>query len=138
MKVLYALSATFFFAACVSSKIPTSVLEYLGTLYAPTDSVRVYVDSRAIEQPYTVIGKGYLRPFMLEATSVHYIQANAITMGKNNGADAVLIEDGFLPIVGNRSVVHTDSLGRIDYTVENRSLQHSGNNRFLISFIKYK
>jgi hypothetical protein len=138
MKILYTALAIFFMAACAPRAKTFSHLDYLGTSLTPTDSVAVFVDASAIEKPYTIIGKAYLKAGMLGNLSIKRLQAESVEKAKQNGADAVLIQDYLVYDPSVTSVLRTDSLGKGTVTVANTALHQHGSQRFAIVFLKYK
>lgn len=116
-------------------------IDYLGTRHAKTETIDFFVDPSAIERPYTVVGKGYVGAgpgtFLFSAGK---IQAKAIAKAKQTGADAVLVQDLYLPATGASisSVFHTDSVGKAAVTVGNSTLTATGTRTFDIRFLKYK
>jgi hypothetical protein len=136
MKPVYVL-VVFLSASCAAPVHTLSNLDYLGNSFAATDSVTVFVDPAAIEKPYTVIGKGYVRSGTLGSVPIRYLQAEAIEKAKQHGANAVLILENFTP-GGLNAVTKTDSTGREVVTVQSNSYARYGQQRFAIHFLKYK
>jgi len=137
MKLLY-LAALLLLASCFIPGQTVSNIDYLGTSHAATDSVTVFVDAAAIEKPYTVIGKGYIRSGMRWSLPVRMLQAQAIDQGERHGADAVLITENINPASGLHAVAKTDSAGRETVTVQNAGAHRYDIQRFTIQFLKYK
>jgi hypothetical protein len=103
MKKIYILSAIVIFCACSPS------VNYVGQRYPPVAEVKVFVDERAISQPYTVIGRGYAEivyawPYNRMPEK---IQAKAIATAKKNGADAILFRDVLW--LGNGTSINSSS-----------------------------
>jgi hypothetical protein len=138
MKILYTALATLFMAACAPRAKTFSHLDYLGTSFTPTDSVAVFVDASAIEKPYTIIGKAYPKAGMLGNLSIKRLQAESVEKAKQNGADAVLIQDYMVYDPSVTSVHKTDSMGKGAVTVANTTLHQHGSQRFAMTFLKYK
>lgn len=107
MKPLYLFSISFLLSSCGVS------IGYLGNRYKPTEKVEVFVDVKAIKQPYTVIGKGYEEQRVgYGGNGIENLQRKAIAKAKQVGADAVLFQDYLLPQTGTvlQSTSRTDSL----------------------------
>ena len=64
---------------------------YLGSSYAPTKNVDVFVDVSSIKKSYTIIGKTFIETDGF--TKLDRIQQNAIEKAKQKGADAILFQD---------------------------------------------
>lgn len=138
MKLVYTTALCIAAASCATTVKPLSNLDYLGNSFPATDSVTVFVESSAIEKPYAVIGKGYIKSGTLGVVPVRYLQTESVAKAKQHGADAVLIQDYVLPVTGLNTVTHTDSLGRETVTVGNTTVRQYGSQRFTILFLKYK
>lgn len=137
MKLRYFIFLTVFLSACGTTTKPFSRIDYMGNSYPATDSVTVFVDPSAIEKPYTIIGKGFVKPSALGWQPLEKVQADAVKKAKENGADAVLIQDHLLP-VGYNTVVHTDSMGNGVLTLGNATAAQAGTRNFTFLFLKYK
>jgi len=64
---------------------------YLGSSYAPTKNVDVFVDASSIKKSYAIIGKTYVETDGF--TNLDRIQQNAIEKAKGKGANAILFQD---------------------------------------------
>jgi hypothetical protein len=100
--------------------------------------VAVFVDASAIEKPYTIIGKAYPKAGMLGNLPIKRLQAESVEKAKQNGADAVLIQDYTVYDPSVTSVHKTDSVGKGTVTVANTALHQHSSQRFAITFLKYK
>ena len=121
-----------------------SHLNYLGSSFAPTKKVDVYVEASSIKRPYTIIGKGYMQygymafsPY--NKSRIDKLQARAIEKAKTKGADAVLFQDYFIKREGTtfQTTTRMDTTSTGLVSVENGSVEPviaSGTN---ILFLKY-
>lgn len=75
-------------------------VDYIGNAYAPIKQVDVFVTKEAIQKPYDVIGKGYVR-MGTAFSSFEKVQKRAVEKARQKGAHAVLVQDYF--------VLNTDS-----------------------------
>lgn len=139
MKVLYMLVFLFLLTSCVTTLKPVSRIDYLGSSLPATENIDVFVDLSAIEKPFKIIGKGYVRILFFTTSLLGKIQAESVAKAKANGADAVLIQDYYLPAAtGLSTVLHTDSVGKGTVTTGNTTVQQTGAQQFTILFLKYK
>jgi hypothetical protein len=116
----------------------TTTIDYIGNSYAPTQKPDLYVSGESIERPYKIVGKGYahLRAF---GRSPESIQQKILDKAKAKGADAVLVQDYYLPNADANvsSYYRSDSLGKGLITTGNSSISSSGNLAYTILFLKY-
>jgi hypothetical protein len=110
-------------------------VNYLGTSYAPTKNVDVYVSQAAVKKPFDVIGKGYVQQQLASSESVEVIQRKAVEKAKLKGADAVIIEDYYLVNKTSSVTTSIDSLKKTSMTSNTNPVVSSG---FTILFLKYK
>jgi len=124
-------------AILLSSCLPK--INYLGNSYLPTTDPDFFVDERSIERPYKIIGKGY--PERVGSLFLETMQRKAIDKAKSKGADAVLIQDYFVPnYFTNAHPIHqVDTLGRQSIITETSTIRavHSDYPQFIIFFLKY-
>lgn len=132
MYKLYLLLAVPVLASCASR------INFYGNSLAPTQKVDVYVESQAIEKPYTVIGKGFFEPTSLSGTKA--MQRKAIKKARHSGADAVLFVEN---IVLNRQT-SAQRIGLMDSSAANMFLATQAGNENVVSprisilFLKYR
>lgn len=117
----------------------TARLNYLGSSFAPSKNVDVYVDASSIKKPYTIIGKGYMEYSLYTKARIDKMQTKAIKKAKEKGADAILFQDYFVTQEGTRfqSVTKTDSVGKGLVTVNAGSVGPILTSRTDILFLKY-
>jgi hypothetical protein len=109
-------------------------VNYLGSSYAETQNVDVFVTQASVKKPFEVIGKGYVRHMAGPAPKVETIQRKAVEKAKLKGADAVLIEDYYL-VDKTSGIATTDSLRRTQILNDGGLAISSG---FTILFLRYK
>src|SRR5829696_4209657 len=87
-------------------------INYLGSSYAPTKNVDVYVDAASIKKPYTIVGKAYVSEHSLY--TLEQLQAELVKKAMEKGADAILIQDYYLTHDGYsvNTVTRTDSINK--------------------------
>lgn len=132
-QVYFSIASLFLFTACATR------VNYVGTAYAPSQQVEVFVTKDAIKKPFDVIGKGYVHtpmPFYSEER----IQRKAVAKARAKGAHAVLIEDYFVLRNDNSitAAVTTDSSRRTALAVGSVSEHPSVASAMQIWFIRYK
>lgn len=115
-------------------------LNYLGTSYAPTENVDVYVDQNAIKKSYTIVGKGYAEGISISKKGYEIMQKKAILKAKEKGADAILFQDHY--IIDNNLRMHqgisgTDSTGSASINLHNATVSPVVNSKPEILFLKY-
>jgi hypothetical protein len=117
-------------------------LNYLGSTYAPTENVDVYVDPSAIKHPYTIIGKGYMEYGVGPYTKsrIEKMQEKAIETAKTKGADAILFQDYYFKENGAsiETVTKTDSVGKSLVSVQTGNISPMISSRTDILFLKYE
>ena len=117
-----------------------SHMNYLGSSYAPSKNVDVYVDNAAIKRPYTIIGKGYMEyGYTLTNKRIDKMQAKAIEKAKAKGADAILFQDYYFKENGAsiNTVTKADSVGKSLLTVQTGNISPVISSRTDILFLKY-
>jgi hypothetical protein len=125
MNKIYFVPLMIFFSSCLPH------INYLGTSFPPGREPDLFVDEKSIDKPYKIIGKGY--PNGVGTLTLKTLQRKAIEKAKKKGADAVLIQDYFVPVtVANSHTTHNTGNGNSllsgVYNVETR---------FIILFLKY-
>ena len=108
---------------------------YIGNETSPTNSVDVFIEQKAIQKPYSLLGKGFLNT-QFGVTSPEKIQKMAIEKAKQKGADAILISDYTIAsIEAGVKTVTTDSTRQSMVTVGSPVVTSSP--EFVIYFLKY-
>ena len=133
MKKIYFITLiTLLFFSC------STVIKYVGSVNAPTSHVDVFVNEGAIKKNYDIIGKGYVHGIITN-NRAEKIQRKAVEKAMQNGADAVLIQDYYVPNTGTsiNTVLRSDSIAKGMVTVGNTSIQSTGSSGFNIQFLKY-
>lgn len=138
MKLFYFICLAFILNACATTSKPFSRVDYMGSRLPATDSVAVFVDAAAIEKPYTVIGKGFMKPSAMGWQALERVQQDAVAKAKANGADAVPIQDYIIPAVDYNTVVRADSVGNGVLALGNARASQAGMRDFTFLFLKYK
>jgi hypothetical protein len=97
----------------------------------------VFVDENAIKRSYDVVGKGYVNSNYF--TKPEHVQIKAIEMGRKKGADAVLIKDYFIPVLGTgiHTTMRSDSIGKSLITTGKSTVSPSVTSEFMVLFLKY-
>ena len=108
-------------------------VNYLGSRYAETQNVDVFVTQASVKKPFEVIGKGYVRRTAGPEPKVETIQRKAVEKARSKGADAVVIEDYYL-VDRTSSIAPTDSLRRTRILNYGNPAISSG---FTILFLRY-
>jgi hypothetical protein len=136
MQKIYMLLAAGSFYAC------TPKVNYVGQRYPAVTEVKVYVDERAVDKPYTVIGRGYtetLRAWPYNRMP-EKIQAKAVATAKKNGADAILFRDVLW--LGNGTSINsssrTDSLPGAVITTSSTHIGPVNSRETEILFLKFR
>ena len=131
IKIYFTLFPVFVFTSCASS------INYIGSSYSPTEKIDVFVDEAAIPKNYTIVGKGYVRNRTW--STPENMQTKAIAKARQQGADAVLIKDYYIPVIPvvNTSI-QTDSSGKGRLTIGNAVVPQASAPEFIILFLKYK
>jgi hypothetical protein len=118
-----------------------SHMNYLGSSYAPSKKVDVYVDPSAIKRSYTIIGKGYMEyGYTLTKKRIDKMQVKAIEKAKAKGADAILFQDYYIKEDGAsiNMVTKTDSVGKGLLSVQTGRVGPVVSSRTDILFLKYE
>lgn len=137
MKKIYFLSSIIlFFASCATR------INYLGSSYAPTSDVDVFVTEDAIEKNYDVVGKGYVKLAYYTRFNgkAEKIQRLVVDKAKEKGVDAVLIKEYYVPNTGTsiNTISRSDSIAKGMITIGNVQIQSTGSGGFTIEFLKYR
>ena len=122
MNKIYSVLLIVIFSSC------SAHINYMGNSFAPTREPDFYVDEKSIDKPYKIIGKGY--PNSVGTLTLKSMQRKAIEKAKKKGADAVLIQDYFLPAAVTGSPIHHPGHG-------NSALGYDADPQFIILFLKY-
>lgn len=114
-------------------------VNYVGTAYAPSQQVDVYVTKDAIKKQYDIIGKGYVHT-TTGFYSEEKIQRKAVEKARKKGAHAVLIEDYFI-LHNDKSIttaLSTDSSRNASLLVGTAAAHPSVASGMQILFIRYR
>ena len=118
-----------------------SRLNYLGSSYAPSKKVDVYVDAAAIKRPYTIVGKGYMEYGVgaYSKSRIEKMQAKAVEKAKSKGADAILFQDYYVKENGAsvQTLTKADSVGKSLVSVQTGSISPIISSKTDILFLKY-
>ncbi len=133
MKKIYIPALLFLLSSCATN------IRYVGTHMPPTKTVDVYIEEKAIRQPFNYIGKGFIDRYFGVANP-EQIQKKAIIKAKQKGADAIYIYDFHVSNTETAitSISTGDSARRGIINVGNASSYQSESPGFIIYFIKYK
>jgi hypothetical protein len=133
MKLFYTALVIFFASSCATR------LHYIGNSFPESQDVDLYVDASAIQKPYTIVGKGYIKEGIGSLNYIKRIQPLAINKARQKGADAVLIQDFYTPPAADlHTLLRTDSVGQGTVTVGNTTVQQASFQNFTVLFLKYK
>ncbi len=92
------------------------MVSYVGSSYAPTEQVDVYVDASAIKKNYTIVGRGHLNVPVGATFYNNYekLQKQAVARARKHGANAVLFLDRIFIATqtGVNSTYQYDTAGR--------------------------
>ena len=130
-KIYFSLIAILFLSC--STKI-----RYIGKSLPSTKNIEVFVTEQSIKHPYEYIGQGYIGRFGPHIPDK--IQQRAEKLGREKGADAVLITDYYIPNTGGYnalSTYRTDSVARGTITTGNTVVTPSTERGYRILFLKY-
>jgi hypothetical protein len=122
MNKIYFVLLMILFSSCLPR------INYLGNSFPPTREPDVFVDEKSIDKPYKIIGKGY--PDGVGTLTLKSLQKKAIEKAKKKGADAVLIQDYFVPAAATGSTLHHPGNG-------SSVLTYNVDTQFIILFLKY-
>jgi hypothetical protein len=113
-------------------------VDYIGSTYAPSDQVDVYVARDAIKKQYEVMGKGYVR-MGTAFSSFEKIQKKAVAKARQKGADAVLVEDYFvLSTDSDMATTFAKDSSRALVGMSHTQAHPSIGSGFQILFIRYR
>ena len=130
MMKLYSLFILLVMVSC------TPRIGYVGSSYAPSEKVDVFVDEATIKKEYDVVGKGYVRSTYWSKPET--IQSKAIAKAKAKGADAILVKDYFsLDGLTVNATVRSDSTGK-GILVKPVPLNDAGATGLIVYFLKYR
>lgn len=132
MKKLYFSLLPLLFATACATRVA-----YVGSSYAPTKKVEVFVSQQSVNKPFDIIGKGYAHT-PVSFTNEEKIQRKAVEKAKQKGADAVIIEDYFVLATDNSVTTSAvrDSSRNVNFS--SAPAHPSVTSGFQILFIKYK
>ena len=111
-------------------------VNYIGTHYAPTNNVDVFVSQAAVKKPFEVIGKGYVQELPLASKSVEAIQRKAVEKARLNGAHAVVIEDYY--VLDNTATITSKTDSSVKRSTQVSNINPAVASGFTILFIRYK
>jgi hypothetical protein len=121
-----------FFISC------TAKIHYVGQRSTPTKRVDVFVTEAAIQKKFAIAGQGYLN---LKAAHMRpdKIQALAEKKAAENGADAILITDYYIPNTGQaiNTLYRTDTIERGVISTGSTTITPLSTSGYRIYFIKY-
>ena len=130
MNKIYFVLLPVFFSSCLH-------INYLGSSLAPTKTPDFYVDEKNINKPYKIVGKGY--PNVSGALTLKNLQKKAIEKAKRKGADAVLVQDYFVPaaVASSSATFHSNNAKRGITGYATIPDGYSVDTQFIILFLKY-
>lgn len=117
----------------------TTKIRYIGKSFSPTKNIEVYVTEQSIKRPFEYIGKGYVGGFGVQ-NNPGKIQQKAEKLGREKGADAVLITDYYIPHTAGThitSTYRTDSVAPGTVTTGNTFVSPTAVSGYNILFLKY-
>jgi hypothetical protein len=114
-------------------------INYLGSSYAPTQKVDVFVDAAAVKRSFTVIGKSSVDIIRLTAANFEKLQERAVEKAKEKGANAILFQDLYLIENGSttQTVSTSDSVGKSLVSVKTGVISPTVSSRKDILYLKY-
>jgi hypothetical protein len=132
MRYIYFSFAVILFLSC-STKI-----RYVGNTYPATNKVEVFVTEKSIKQPFDYIGKGYVAGF--GPKNPEKIAAKSIQKARKMGADAILINDYYMPYTGTaiNTVYTTDTVSRGIVRTGTTTVSPTVTTGYQILFVKYR
>lgn len=133
MKKIYIFISSVLIISCATR------INYLGSTSSPTKQVDVYVNEGTIKKKYDIVGKGFISG-LSGSKNIKKIQQRSIATAKANGADAVFIQDYYIPNSGTsiQTTAKVDSIGKGISAVSNTNIHPTGTSGFTIQFLKYK
>ncbi|HEX7904250.1 MAG TPA: hypothetical protein VF487_10245 [Chitinophagaceae bacterium] len=117
----------------------TAKIRYIGKSFSPTKSIEVYVTEQSIKRPFEYIGRGYVGGIGGQ-NNPNKIQQKAEKLGREKGADAVLITDYYIlntEGVHITSTYRTDSIAPRAVTTGNTFVSPTSGSGYNILFLKY-
>jgi hypothetical protein len=132
MRNIYPLFIYIFFSSCAAK------IHYVGQRNAPSLHTDVYVTETAIQKKFVITGQGYLNLWAARLRP-DKIQALAEKRALENGADAVLITDYYIPNNGQaiNTVYRTDTVERGIISTGNTTITPLSSSGYKVYFIKY-
>jgi hypothetical protein len=120
------------FASCAAK------IHYVGQKNSPSKKVDVFVSEASIQKKYIIAGQGYLNLWAARLRP-DKIQALAEKKATENGANAILITDYYIPNTGQsiNTVFRTDTVERGIISTGNTTITPQSTTGYRIYFIKY-
>ena len=134
MKKIYILLLPVFIFGC------STTIQYVGKSYKSGADPEVFVDESEVKKPYSIIGRGYIRPGINpHGINWNKVQRKAIQQGWQHGADAVLIiqKNTFNPLPTVRTYGSVDSVGKSLQTNSVSEVYYPVSTWHDILFLKY-
>ena len=113
-------------------------IRYIGKTLLPTKDIEIFISEQSIKRPFEYIGKGYLSRFGISRPEK--IQIKAENLGREKGADAILITDFYIQDNGGTSIsssYRTDSIAHGVITSGSTTVTPTSTSGYNIFFIKY-
>jgi len=135
MKKIYAILLPVFIFGC------STTVQYVGKSYKPGSDPEVFVAESEIKQPYSIIGRGYIKPGIgPHGVNWNQVQRNAVKKGWLHGADAVLIiqKNAISPLPAIQSYGSIDSVGKSLQTFSRTEAYYPLSTWHDILFLKYQ
>ena len=135
MKKIYFFLLPIFIFGC------STAVQYVGKSYKPGTDPEVFVEESEIKRPYSIIGRGYIKPGMTPyGINWNQVQRNAIKQGWLHGADAILItqKNAVTPLPAIQSYGSIDSVGNGLQTFSRTEAYYPLSTWHDILFLKYK
>lgn len=135
MKKIYFFLLLVFIFGC------STTVYYVGKSYKPGTDPEVFVEESEIKQPYSIIGRGYIKSGIgPHAINWNQVQRNAIKQGWLHGADAILImqKNAIAPLPAIQSYGSIDSVGKSLQTFSRTEAYYPLSTWHDILFLKYK
>lgn len=134
MQKLYTLVLLSFLSSCATK------ISYIGSKGTPVTNTDVYVSEKSIQQPYEIIGRGFVKPGYLNRRYEEAMQRKSVKKAKAIGADAVLFLDFAIqhPPQSIHSITRTDSLLNGSISTNQLTVGPTTTYGFTVLFLKYK
>ena len=111
-------------------------IRYIGQSHPPTKNIEVFISEQSIKRSFEYIGKGYVGFHK----NPNKIQQIAEKIGREKGADAVLITDYYIPDTGGTNITTlytTDSIAKTAVTTAKTTVSPATYSGYQILFLKY-